>query len=366
MSKHIFIAGGGTGGHIYPGVAIAKALKSLNQDVQVHFVGTPKGFEKEIIPREGLPLHFVNIGKLNYRGQWISKLKTLLQLPGAFIESIRLLWRYKPVFVLGVGGYASGPFVLVASLLGFNTGIWEPNALPGLANRWLSRFVDVAFLVFEKSKHYIRTRRIFIYGLPLRPEVEAQALGSKNKEKDLRKDKLRILCFGGSQGARAINQVFSQVLLERPEWEAEYEVVHQIGKNDWAELSPKYQGLKTWVRGFEFIFDMPEYYKWADIAICRAGASALAEVTAYGLVPIMIPLPLADGHQEANARSISERGGGVLLLQKDLTPARLIAEIERLKQEPELRQTMGQSLKAMYQPHAADKIARQIMELSQI
>lgn len=361
--KYVFIAGGGTGGHIYPGVAIAKALQAQTPEIEVHFVGTPSGLEVEIIPKENLPLHLIPVGKLNFSGQWLKKIKTILQLPAAFWQSLRILIEYKPVFVLGVGGYASGPFVLIASLFGFSTGLWEPNAYPGLANRWLSRFVDLAFIVFDSSKRYLSKVPCYQYGMPIRAEFEKNFLESNPKDSK----GFNILCFGGSQGARKVNQaLFAVVEKQAADWSKDVRIVHQIGRLDWSVFEQNYSNYLSWVSPLPFIFDMPKYYQEAQLVICRAGASTIAEVSAFGVVPILIPLPLADGHQEKNAQSLVTANAGVMILQKDLTPERLLAEIERLRSNPQLMAQMASNLKKLYQPRSADRIASHIREFSNI
>lgn len=366
MKSKVFIAGGGTGGHIYPALAIAKSLMLQDSNIEIHFVGTELGLEKEIIPRENFKIHFISIDKLNLKGQWVKKVKTLLSVPLALFQSYKLLRKYKPNFILGVGGYASGPFVFTASLLGYPTGIWEPNAKPGLANQILSRFVDVSFLVFEKAKVYLKPKSFLVLGMPIRLEIESQ-LQNIRKQREARKsdktnNKFRILCFGGSQGARVINQNLSTLLLDRPELGDIYEVVHQIGKNDWTSLKDKYAPLASWVTPFEFIFDMPKYYEWADLVICRAGASTLAEVSAFGVPAILIPLSLADGHQLENAKDLVNQGGAVLIEQNNLTPEKLFEEIELLRQSDQKRRQMENNLLGLFQSNAAGLLAQAIRE----
>jgi UDP-N-acetylglucosamine--N-acetylmuramyl-(pentapeptide) pyrophosphoryl-undecaprenol N-acetylglucosamine transferase len=372
--KIIFIAGGGTGGHIYPGIAIAEALVRQNPTIEVHFIGTPFGLEREIMKKEGLKLHLLPIGKLNFKGDHLKKIKTLLAMPLAFLKSCYLLLSLRPIFVLGVGGYASGPMVLMASLLRFPTGIWEPNALPGLANRWLAPFVDRGFIVFEGARKYLSCKKIEVLGLPVRSEIE-QAY-EKNKEKkassweDSFEKPFQILVFGGSQGARAINaQIFLLVKKMHQEWEQspgglvhKIRIIHQVGKIDWSYAQKFYEGYQDWVTPYEFIFNMPEHYQSSDLAVCRAGANSIAELAAFGLVPILIPLPIADGHQEANAEEVLRCGGGLLIKQKDLNVDTLFFEIQNMMEKEELRHEMSSKLKSLHKPGAADHIADSIFQ----
>lgn len=356
MSKRtIVIAGGGTGGHIYPGIAIARAIQKLDPSVEVHFVGTALGLESKIVPREGFPLHLIESGKLNVKSP-IRKLKTLLKIPVGLWQSLRLLGQLKPLYVIGVGGYASGPFVLAASIIGFNTAIWEPNAMPGMANRLLSRFVDKCFVVFSEAKKHLKNNQVTQTGMPIREEIE-NAVHEANKD-----EKFHLLSFGGSQGARAINYCLSDAIMSGGDWVKDLSVVHQLGSMDYATVSAKYQGAPCEVEPHEFIFDMPKYYKWADIIVSRGGASSIAEAAAFGIIPIIIPIPAADNHQQKNAESLVAKNAGRMILQKDLTPARLISEVQSLRNDKALRAQMVQNIKSFYIPQAATTIAKEILQ----
>ncbi|WP_374075159.1 undecaprenyldiphospho-muramoylpentapeptide beta-N-acetylglucosaminyltransferase [Bdellovibrio bacteriovorus] len=356
MSKRtIVIAGGGTGGHIYPGIAIARAIQKLDPSVEVHFVGTSLGLETKIVPREGFPLHLIESGKLNVKSP-LRRLQTLLKIPLGLWQSVRLLGQLKPLYVIGVGGYASGPFVLAASIIGFNTAIWEPNAMPGMANRLLSRFVDKCFVVFNEAKKHLKNSQIIQAGMPVREEIE-NAIHDAHKD-----EKFHLLSFGGSQGARAINYCLNEAVMSGGDWVKDLSVVHQLGSLDYATVSAKYQGALCEVEPHEFIFDMPKYYKWADIIVSRGGASSIAEAAAFGIIPIIIPLPAADNHQQKNAESLVAKNAGRMILQKDLTPARLISEIQSLRNDKALREQMVQNIKSFYIPQAATTIAKEILQ----
>lgn len=355
IKKTIVIAGGGTGGHIYPGIAIARAIQKMDPSVEVHFVGTALGLESKIIPREGFPLHLIESGRLNVKSP-IRKLKTLLKIPVGFWQSIRLLGQLKPLYVIGVGGYASGPFVLAASIIGFNTAIWEPNAMPGMANRLLARFVDKCFVVFAEAKKHLKNKNILQTGMPVREEIE------KAQRAERKDDKFHLLSFGGSQGARTINYCLNDAIMKGGEWTQGLAVVHQLGSLDFADVTKKYQGAPCEVDPHEFIYDMPKYYSWADIVVSRGGASSIAEAAAFGIIPIIIPLPAADDHQQKNAESLVQKNAGRMILQKDLTPARLISEIQSLRQDKALRDQMVQNIKSFYIPQAASSIAKEILQ----
>jgi UDP-N-acetylglucosamine--N-acetylmuramyl-(pentapeptide) pyrophosphoryl-undecaprenol N-acetylglucosamine transferase len=365
MSRKVFIAGGGTGGHIYPGVAIARALQKQESDLDVHFVGSSTGLETKIIPREGFPLHLIAGGKLNLSGQWLTKIKTLVKIPWGLLQSFRILRKHKPDFVLGVGGYASGPFVLAAALLRVPCAIWEPNAQPGLANRWLSRFVDVCYVVFAGTEKWLRHEHILVFGMPVRADIEQAVRGPRQDQK------FHLLSFGGSQGSRVISTALSTALLEdfrksesQNKWTADLAVVHQLGSTDFQRFQKDYSGCESVVTPLEFIYDMPKYYDWADLVVARGGASTIMEIAAFGLPSIIIPLPLADNHQGKNAESLVRAGGGRMILQSELTRQRLAQEIQELRQDPKRLQQMGLAAKKLFKPQAAGAIAADLLRRS--
>lgn len=356
MSKKFFIAGGGTGGHIYPGIAIAKALESLNSDLTVEFVGSELGLERNIIPREGFALHVLAAGKLNYRGSWVGKLGSLFKVGFGFLQAIMLLLREKPVGVLGVGGYASGPLVLAAALLRIPTSIWEPNAHPGLTNRWLSKVVPRSFVVFEAAKKFLSSREVIFVGLPVRKELENLAIRGINEN-------FHVLSFGGSQGARAINDALEQSVLAEAPWLHRSKLIHQTGVPDYSRINSSYEKSVFDVKCFEYLFEMDRYYSWADIIVCRSGASTIAELCAVGRPAILIPLPTAaDDHQTKNALAMVEKGAAIVIEQKDLTPARLGEVLLQLQREPEKLAAMARNAKSMYQPRAAETMAELLIQ----
>ncbi|MBL7543519.1 MAG: undecaprenyldiphospho-muramoylpentapeptide beta-N-acetylglucosaminyltransferase [Bdellovibrionaceae bacterium] len=357
--KTIIIAGGGTGGHIYPALTIAKAIQSLNPELHVEFVGTPEGLESKIIPKAGFKITYISVGKLNYKGGFLKKIKTILQLPWAFVRSLALVIEKKPILVLGVGGYASGPFVLASSVLGIPTALWEPNAYPGMTNRILSRFVRKTFLVFEESRQKMKAKRIAVLGLPVREEIEKLNVASLEKKENGKN--FRILIFGGSQGARAINQCVS-AMINKFEFQ-DVEIVHQTGPVDFQGVEASYQG-KSQIKALEYLYDIENYYLWADLVICRAGASTLAELAAARKPSILVPLPsAADDHQKKNALSLVEKNAARMIEQKDLTPESLFNLIVELRTQPGVLKKMSENVLHFYQPQAAKKIAEKLINL---
>ena len=355
--KSVVIAGGGTGGHIYPGIAIAKAIQSRDPEVEVHFVGAKGGLEEKIVPKEGFPLHLVPIGKLHSSvGKW-QQFKTLLGLPFAFLKSIFLLFKLRPQALLGVGGFASGPILFVGSLFKFRTFVWEPNAVPGLANRLLSRFVDQCLVVFKDASKHLKSTNIVQSGLPVRPSMKPSSRPKTNE-----RSPLRILVFGGSQGAHAINDVLCRLLISKPDWLNKVEIVHQTGTRDFQEIQDAYKVLPGNVEVFEYLHDMDKRFKWADLIICRAGASTVAEICACQKAAVFIPLPTAaDNHQQKNAEVLVQGNAADMILQKNLSEVLLEETILKYVNRPQLVTELEGRVEEFHFPDAADRISSRLL-----
>ncbi len=346
--KTIIIAGGGTGGHIYPGVAIARAILKLNPDIQIHFVGSMGGLEEKIVPREGFLLHLVSVGKLHKSVGLLTRLMTLFKMPIALFQSLKILLILRPVAVLGVGGFASGPMLLVASLFGYRTYIWEPNAMPGMANRWLSSFATETLLVFEEAKKYLRSKKIRRVGIPVRFHLP----GSKT----LNNGPLKILIFGGSQGARAINETVFKAIENRQL--NGVEIVHQTGPYDFARGQEVYKNAPAGFQCFEYLHDMKDRYQWSDLVIARSGASTVAEIIACHKAAIFIPLPTAaDDHQRKNVEVLEKKGAAMMILQKDFTPEKLIEVVREMSQNRDKIAELAKSVQGFEFENADQKIA---------
>lgn len=355
-NKTVVIAGGGTGGHVYPGVAIARAIQKKNPDIQVHFVGTSRGIEDHVVPREGFPLHRISVGQFHKSIGWVKRLKTLVRLPMSFWQCLSLCLQLKPRAVLGVGGYASGPFVLVASLLGYRTFIWEPNAYPGLANRILSRFVKKCFVVFSSSRKFLKTKNVEECGIPVRFSLEIKPFESSSE--------FKVLVFGGSQGARAINEVIQKSVLEKKgDWLKGLRIVHQTGKTDFETIKKRYSSHECpEVEVHEFLYDMKEQLEKADLVICRGGASTIAELMACGKASIIIPFPsAADNHQQKNAEEMVKIGAAKMVLQSELSEEVLIQTISSLREEPNTISKMSVCAREAFRPGAAEDLASRLL-----
>ncbi len=357
MKKIFLIAGGGTGGHIYPGVAIARALESLDTNIEVEFVGSNLGLEKKIIPREGYKLHTLSAGKLNYKGSFFSKFLGLIKVGLGLCQAVYLIFKTKPSGVLGVGGYASAPLVLASALLRVPTFIWEPNAHPGLANRFLSRFVSRAFVVFEAAKKHLKSKEIYLVGLPVRSELEGLS-----EKRDFSGD-FNVLCFGGSQGAGALNSIFEKAVRTESQWLHQARLIHQTGVSDYSKVKSTYDQSVFDVKVYEYLFEMEQYYSWATVAVCRSGASTIAELAAVGMPSILIPLPTsADDHQRKNAKVLADQGAVILLEQKEFTPEKLNELLLDLQKNRNHLKSLSNNIKSIHQPFAAKVIAQHLLK----
>lgn len=362
MNDRILIAGGGTGGHIYPAVAVAQKIKKINPNVEVDFVGTVLGLEKKIIPREGFPLYFIKAAALNNVGLF-SKIFSLLILPWGIFQSLILILKLKPRVVFGVGGYASGPMMLAAILLRKPTVVFESNAHPGFTNRWLAKFVDHAFVNFEASKLFFKKSEVV--GFPVREGMNLSSEGKRRErgENKLNEVKFRVLIFGGSQGARGINQIVLAAMKTRDPRLENYEFVHQIGATDWKYYEEEYGRLNLRnVEKFEFLYDMPERYNWADLIVCRAGAATLAELAFCKKAAILIPFPFAsDNHQQKNAEALERGHAAKVLIQKDLSVEKFIETLEAFRTQPRLLEEFENNIPAFFKPGAAEKMAQELL-----
>ncbi|MDX2033021.1 MAG: undecaprenyldiphospho-muramoylpentapeptide beta-N-acetylglucosaminyltransferase [Blastocatellia bacterium] len=352
-SLTVIIAGGGTGGHIYPGIAVAQEFKRRDSRARVLFVGTAKGLETRIVPREGFELELIEVAALKRVGM-IKAIRSLLKLPGGFRAVRALLREVHPDVVIGVGGYASGPVVLMAALMGIPTMVAEPNALPGFTNRVLARFVRAAAVTFEEARGFFRGKAE-ITGNPVRTEFFA--IPAREPA-----DRMHVLITGGSQGARAINNAIigALPLLKQEGAAAEGGLLtftHQTGEADYDKVRAVYleNGIKADVK--PFIEEMVAEFARADVVICRAGATTVAELAAAGKPAILIPFPFAaDDHQRKNAEAVERAGAGRMILQAELTPERFAQELLWLARDPQQLKRMADAGKALGHPDAAARV----------
>lgn len=341
----VLIAAGGTGGHIYPGIAVAKEILRRDPESEVLFVGTARGLETKIVPANGFQLSLINSAGLKNVG-FAGKLKGLMILPKSFLEARTIIKEFKPDAVVGAGGYVSGPVLLMASLMRVPTLVMDSNALPGFTNRRLAPFVTKAALTFNEALPYFGKKGI-VTGNPVRHEFFEIA----PKE---RTEKFHILIFGGSQGARAINNAMADALGKLPK--EKIEVTHQTGESDFEKIKELY-ARADWetVDVRPYISDMVTEFSKADLVICRAGATTCAELAAAGKAGLMIPLPTAaDDHQRKNAEALEKAGAARMLLQRELNGESLANEILSLINSPEKISAMESAAKSLARKDAAE------------
>lgn len=356
----VLIAAGGTGGHIYPGLAIAQALEKERPGLRVEFIGSPFGLENQLVPRAGYKMHALSIGRLNRNVRAGERLKTALLLPWALLKAFWLVLRLRPRLVLGVGGAVTGPCVLAASWFGRGY-IWEPNAFPGLANRWLAPFVRECLVVFPEARKHLKSRRVFEVGMPVRPNIESQdEVQSAQPSRPL-----RVLVFGGSQGSRGLNEVVSQMLISGNPALTDFVFVHQTGAADYARVQQIYRDAAVDVEVIDFIYDMENRYRWADLVISRSGMGTLAELAAAGKPAILVPLPTAaDNHQQKNAEALVAKGAALMVLQRDLTPTGLLNTLQEFAQNRGRLNLFSKAIRQFHSPRADQSIARHLLEAS--
>jgi UDP-N-acetylglucosamine--N-acetylmuramyl-(pentapeptide) pyrophosphoryl-undecaprenol N-acetylglucosamine transferase len=343
----VIVAGGGTGGHVIPALAIAQEFRSCYH-AEVVFVGTRRGIETRLVPAAGFELRLIDIGALN-RVDFATRLKTLLDLPRAAMASAKLIREFRPDVMIGVGGYASGPAMLVAALMNIPTVAFEPNVVPGFANRLLAPTIRAAAVHFEKTCHYFRN--CHVTGVPVRREF----FNVPPRPRDARPT---LLVFGGSQGAHAINQAVIDALPKLVAALPAVHIIHQTGERDYPEAQAAYRSTMASAEVSPFIDDMPEAFARADLLICRSGASTVAEVTAAGKPAIFIPLPTAaDDHQRHNAATLSASGAARLLPQSELSPERLVSDVVSLLGDRAALDRMSQAALGFAHPDAAATIA---------
>jgi UDP-N-acetylglucosamine--N-acetylmuramyl-(pentapeptide) pyrophosphoryl-undecaprenol N-acetylglucosamine transferase len=345
----VILAGGGTGGHVIPALAIAQQLKK-DYSADVLFIGTPRGMENRLVPAAGFELRLVQVGALN-RVSLATRLRTLLDLPRAVWHASRLLGEFRADVVIGVGGYASGPAMAAAILRRVPTVAFEPNVVPGFANRMVASWVSMAAVQFDQTGRFFREYEVT--GVPVRSaffEVAPRDAGASPPT---------LLVFGGSQGAHAINAAVIAALAALREMVPGLRIVHQTGERDYNEARSAYESAGLDAEVSAFINDMPSAFRRSDLLVCRAGASTVGEVTAAGKAAIFIPFPrAADDHQKVNAQALVNRGAAALLEEGDLTANRLAETVAMLFSDRHRLEQMGQAAKKLAHPNAAQDVAK--------
>lgn len=349
----IIIAGGGTGGHVIPALAIAQQLKK-QFDAEVLFIGTARGIETRLVPQAGFPLELVQVGALK-NVSLMTRAKTMFDLPRAIAASSRMLSEFDPEVVIGVGGYASGPAMVAAIRRRLPTLAFEPNVVPGFANRMIARWVSAAAVHFEETCRYFPRCRVT--GVPVRASFFSIAAKTDGPP--------TLLVFGGSQGARAINQAMIESLTGLRAKIPGIHIVHQTGQRDYDRVLAAYSESGVSGEVYRFIDDMPGTFGRVDLLVCRSGASTVGEITAAGKPAIFVPFPAAaDDHQNVNARALERVGAAVVVEESNLGAAYLVDTIAALIGDSGRLRSMSVAARSLAHPKAVEEIAEMVMELA--
>ena len=344
----LLIAGGGTGGHLFPGVAVAEELRARDPDATIRFVGTRRGIEARVLPDLGWDLKFIEVSGLKTVGV-LGALRGVFRLPRALWQARRVVKEFRPDAVIGVGGYASGPVVLMARLRRIRTAILEQNSIPGLTNKILGRVAQRVFIAFGGSQRFFKPAKTVLAGNPVRRDLLQKLLAAQPAAHD----RVHVLVCGGSQGAIAVNDLASQALISLAR-ETPLAIIHQTGEKDLAATTERYRAAGVTAECHAFIKDMASAYQAADLVIGRAGATTVAELAITGKPAVFIPYPFAaDDHQTLNAREMADAGAALVFPQSELTADKLADALRPLLAEPTRRAEMGSKMKALARPEAA-------------
>jgi UDP-N-acetylglucosamine--N-acetylmuramyl-(pentapeptide) pyrophosphoryl-undecaprenol N-acetylglucosamine transferase len=356
----MIIAGGGTGGHLFPGIAVAEEWLKRDKENTVLFVGTERGIEKRVLPGLGFDLATIDVGGIKGKTM-MNRIRAVAKLPRSFLQSDKIIRSFRPHMVLGVGGYASGPVVLMAHLRGFKTAVAEQNAFPGITNRILGRVVNKVFVTFaDGSAHYFPQKKVCSTGNPIRAAFLSAIDESMEKQ-----EKFTILVFGGSQGATAINRAVLASLDRLAGIKEHLHIIHQTGHNGEQEIREAYNRKQFDAEVHPFIMDMPQFYRKADLLICRAGATSIAEITASGRASILIPYPhAADDHQTSNGEVLARAGASIMIPEAQLTEESLASVILDLYENRGKIRIMEEKSRRLARVDAAAKIVDECLALT--
>jgi UDP-N-acetylglucosamine--N-acetylmuramyl-(pentapeptide) pyrophosphoryl-undecaprenol N-acetylglucosamine transferase len=354
----LLIAGGGTGGHVFPAIAIAKEWLSRGTEREVVLVGTERGLETKLVPQAGLPLETLRVAGLKGKGG-ATLAKNLAMLAPAMVDARRVLKKHQPAAAFGVGGYAAGPMMLATWLDGVPNVIFEPNAEPGLTNKLLAKLSKRIAVGYEISAQRWG-KKSAVTGCPVRPEFFS--IPARTPEKPF-----RLLVTGGSQGALPINRTFVDAMDQLATRKGELSIVHQTGERDYHAVRTAYARHEINAEVVPFLSNMAERFAWADVLVCRAGAITAAEIAAAGRAAIFIPFGAAtDSHQLRNAQEMERAGAGRLISEKDLTSERLTTEIFSLLDHPEGIGALSKAARVLARPNAARDIVNLIEEAANV
>lgn len=349
----VLIAGGGTGGHLYPGIAIAKEFLRREPAGEVLFVGTRNGLEATVVPREGFNLETITASGVVGKSA-PARLAGAARLPVGIAQAWKIVGRFRPDLAVGVGGYVAGPAIWVAAKRGVPVLLQEQNFYPGVTNRWLARLARVICVAFAESSQFFPADKVVVTGNPLRREL-VDAIAQDRLVR--REPPWTLLVFGGSQGSARLNRAMGEALGALMDYQDRLRIVHQAGHRHHQEVKMTYE---AWPGGAEvepFFYDMAARYREADLVVCRAGAMTVAEVLAALLPAILVPFPhAAHRHQEINARAVEAHGAAEVLLDEECDGPRLASSVRRLLEEPERRESMVAACRRLRVTDAAERI----------
>ena len=360
----IAISGGGTGGHIYPALALAREMKKQDPNVQFLYIGTEKGLESKLVPRENIPFKSIHITGFK-RKLSFENVKTIWRFLAGVRKSKMILKEFKPDVVIGTGGYVCGPVVYAAAKLGIPTVIHEQNSVPGLTNKFLSRFVDRIAVCFDEAESFFPKEKVSFTGNPRASEVIGQDGIKGRLSAGLNLSQPAVLIFGGSRGARPINEAVVQSLGEfaaKP-----YQVLYVTGEVHFEDVQKEAELIGSPVNVIikPFIHNMPEVLAGMDLVVSRAGATTLAELTSLGIPSILIPSPyVTNNHQEKNAASLSTRGAAELLKESELSSQKLVEKIDGILLDKDKLDSMGREAKKLGVPDSASRLFKLMKEIS--
>lgn len=361
----IIVSGGGTGGHIYPALAIAKGMKQRLPDVKILYVGSYQGMESRIVPQQGWDYQGIDISGIN-RSSMLKASQSMVKFPRSFFQGWDIAKRFKPDIVVGTGGYASFPVVLAGTFMPCRTVIHEQNAVPGLANRTLAKRVDRVLLTFEEAAKYMPADKVKVTGLPVRREVLEADPEKARRHLGLKSGIFTLLAFGGSQGAASINRAMLEVA-ERLAGEA-LQIIWITGPGNFNEVQTALKQLGGIdIQGgnlllLPYMDHMEDALAVADLAVCRAGASTLSELALLGLPAILVPYPYAaENHQEKNARALAEKNAAAMVIDEFLDGDTLVKKILSLQANPEVLKSMAVNIKKEARPRALEDILDAIL-----
>lgn len=352
----VIIAGGGTGGHIFPAISIAEEILDRNSRNEVLFVGTERGLESKIVPEKGYRIEYITSGGIIGKNPF-EQIQGIINAFRGVINSIKILKEFKPDVVIGVGGYASGPTVLSASLSLIPTVVCEQNSIPGFTNRILSKFVKRVFITFENSKKYFPEKKTYLTGNPIR-----KCFSSGENKTDRENGKINIFVLGGSQGSNKLNrnipECFSRIN------ESRISITHQTGEKDFDKVSEAYQKSGIDAKVFKFINNIKEVYEKTDLIICRAGAGTISEITAIGIPAILVPFSFAaHDHQLLNAMYMEKKGAAVIVEENSLTHQSIAKALNRILKNGRIKE-MSENSRSLGKPQAAKDIVNHLESIT--